>query len=165
MCRRGLWNFPCNPGLMSFRRNKWFSSCQYNCPKNLGWECGTYIAPVTTILAGWDQFGGEGWLGSNICPIGYACYARRWTCAALVVSVTTPLILDTYTKCNNVGNAICPYCSPTWLCETDVVGLNEQCGGEDYVGVTRCAPGLGCYARRKWYSHCAASCPGHDWIC
>ncbi|CAF1001511.1 unnamed protein product [Adineta steineri] len=80
--------------------------------------------------------------------------------------------------CNNVGNAICPfgygcfknsdlysesrpYCPPTWLCETDVVELNEQCGGEDYVGVTRSAPGLGCYARSKWCSHCATSCPGH----
>ncbi|CAF4145481.1 unnamed protein product, partial [Adineta steineri] len=135
----GYGTFPCILGLTYFRRNKWFSSCQYSCPKNLGWECETYIAPVTTTLAGWDQCGGEGWLGSSICPIGYTCYARRWACAALVVPVTTLVILATYAKCNNIG--------------------------EDYVGVTRCAPGLGCYARRKWYSHCAASCPGHDWIC
>jgi hypothetical protein len=37
--------------------------------------------------------------------------------------------------------------------------------GEDYVGLTRCAEGLRCYARSKWYSHCAASCPGSDWAC
>ena len=37
--------------------------------------------------------------------------------------------------------------------------------GEDYVGVTRCAEGLRCYARSKWYSLCAASCPGVDWAC
>ncbi|CAF1162529.1 unnamed protein product [Adineta steineri] len=147
----GYETFPCNPGLTCFRRNKWFSLCQYSCSKTLDWECETYIAPVTTILAGWDRCGDEGWMGM-CCPSG---------------------------TCNNVGNAICPfrygcfrnsdlysecrpYCPPTWLCETDVVGLNEQCGDEDYVDVTRCAPGLRCYVRSKWYSHCAASCPGHD---
>ncbi|CAF4188012.1 unnamed protein product, partial [Adineta steineri] len=149
----GYETFPCNPGLTCFRRNKWFSLCQYSCSKTLDWECETYIAPVTTILAGWDRCGDEGWLGSNICPIGYACYARRWACAALVVPVT--INSDLYSECR-------PYCPPTWLCETDVVGLNEQCGDEDYVDVTRCAPGLRCYVRSKWYSHCAASCPGHD---
>ena len=37
--------------------------------------------------------------------------------------------------------------------------------GEGYVGIKRCAEGLRCYARSKWYSHCAASCPGVEWAC
>jgi len=37
--------------------------------------------------------------------------------------------------------------------------------GEGFIGITRCAEGLRCYARSKWYAHCAASCPGVDWAC
>ncbi len=33
----GFGNFPCDGGMTCFRRNKWFSWCQYSCPKNLGW--------------------------------------------------------------------------------------------------------------------------------
>ena len=37
--------------------------------------------------------------------------------------------------------------------------------GEGYVGLTRCAEGLTCYTRSKWYAQCSASCPGADWVC
>ncbi|CAF0911423.1 unnamed protein product [Adineta ricciae] len=198
----GYGTFPCNPGLTCFRRNKWYSSCQYSCPRNLDWECETYIAPVSTIAAGWNQCGGDGWQGPKVCAAGYACYARSvhysqcrpindcpfdWACAALIVTTTPPVpvgptVLAPYTKCNNVIYSICPAgygcfrsnnlyaecrpsCPQTWACETDVLGPAEQCGGEGYVGVTRCVPGLRCYMRSKWYSHCAASCPGVGWAC
>jgi hypothetical protein len=72
----GYGTFPCNAGLTCFRRNKWFSSCQYSCPKNLGWECETYIGPIATIAVGWDQCGGDGWVGPKVCAAGFACYAR-----------------------------------------------------------------------------------------
>lgn len=61
---------PCDAGLTCFRRTKFFSSCQYECPRNQGWECELYFA-----LA-WDQCGGVGWNGARQCPNGYACYAR-----------------------------------------------------------------------------------------
>jgi hypothetical protein len=203
----GYGNFPCNAGMTCFRRNKWYSSCQYSCPRNVGWECEGYITPAPAGAAGWDQCGGDGWLGARACPAGFACYARSvfysqcrpvndcpagWGCGAIVVptvptvptvqTTAGPVILPAYSKCNDVGSAVCavgtgcfrnnagysecrPYCPATWACETDVAGPNEQCGGEDYVGVTRCAEGLRCYARSKWFSHCAASCPGADWAC
>jgi hypothetical protein len=74
----GYGTFPCDAGLTCFRRNKWYSSCQYSCPRYVGWECETYAPPVTVPLfaAGWDQCGGEGWLGPRNCPAGYGCYAR-----------------------------------------------------------------------------------------
>lgn len=74
----GYGTFPCTFGLTCFRRNKWFSSCQHSCPLNLGWECEAYVVrpPVSTIAAGWDQCGGEGWLGATVCAAGFACYAR-----------------------------------------------------------------------------------------
>jgi len=37
--------------------------------------------------------------------------------------------------------------------------------GQDFIGITRCAEGLTCYSRTKWYAHCAKSCPGADWAC
>jgi len=66
----GYGTFPCAPGLACFRRNKYYSSCQTSCPRNLGWECETAAA------VGWDQCGGQGWIGAVGCPAGYACYAR-----------------------------------------------------------------------------------------
>ncbi|CAF1010244.1 unnamed protein product [Rotaria sp. Silwood1] len=200
----GYPTLPCDAGLTCFRRNKWFSSCQHSCPLNLGWECETYITLAPTYAAGWSQCGGDGWAGPRVCPAGYVCYARSvyysqcrpvgdcpsdWACAALfqttpipTTTVPVPVTLSAYSKCNNVGYAVCPLgtacfrnnhlysecrpsCPPTWACETDVVGLNEQCGGEGYVGLTRCAAGLRCYARSVWYAHCAASCPAPDWLC
>jgi hypothetical protein len=200
----GYGNFPCDAGLICFRRNRYYSSCQYSCPLNQGWECEAYLVatPPPAIVAGWGQCGGDGWYGARACAAGFACYARTalysqcrpindcpldWACRSQFVATTTaapvgPILLDTYARCNGVANAICraglgcfrydaayaecrPYCPATWACETDVAGLEQQCGGQDYVGVTRCAEGLSCYARSKWYSHCAAACPGTDWIC
>ena len=74
----GYGTFPCNAGLQCFRRNKWYSSCQFSCPRFVGWECEAYLPPVTapSIAAGWEQCGGEGWMGPRTCVAGYACYAR-----------------------------------------------------------------------------------------
>jgi hypothetical protein len=98
-----------------------------------------------------------------ICPVGTACFRNS----------------NVYAECR-------PSCPTGWACQTDVVGPNEQCGGMiyqkqvkllqyrsfffcflgiDFIGITRCAQGLRCYARSKWYSHCAATCPGPDWAC
>ena len=72
----GYGAFPCDYGLACFRRNQWFSSCQYSCPRNLGWECETYVTLTPAYAAGWAQCGGTGWGGPTVCPAGYACYAR-----------------------------------------------------------------------------------------
>jgi hypothetical protein len=74
----GYGNFPCNAGLTCFRRNVWYSSCQYSCPRNVGWECEIYypVTPVGAIAAGWDQCGGDGWYGAAVCAAGYSCYSR-----------------------------------------------------------------------------------------
>jgi hypothetical protein len=74
----GYGTFPCNVGLACFRRNHWFSSCQTSCPLNLGWECEGFVpvTPVPTVSAGWDQCGGDGWVGPRACAVGFVCYAR-----------------------------------------------------------------------------------------
>jgi len=72
----GYVTVPCNAGLACFRRNKFYSSCQFSCPRNLGWDCETYLPPVVTIAAGWDQCGGTGWVGARTCVAGYGCYIR-----------------------------------------------------------------------------------------
>lgn len=74
----GYGRFPCNTGLACFRRNKWYSSCQFTCPRNVGWECEAQVPPlpVTSVAAGWDQCGGDSWIGPRTCAAGYACYVR-----------------------------------------------------------------------------------------
>jgi hypothetical protein len=99
-------------------------------------------------------------VSNSICPAGTGCFKNN----------------DLYWECR-------PSCPPTWACETAVLGPNEQCGGmiyakqtkvlnfsffllgEGYVGLTRCAKDLRCYIHSKWYSQCAASCPGAGWAC
>lgn len=68
----GYGTYPCDAGLTCFRRNKWFSSCQYSCPRNLNWECEWQYATA----ADWDQCGGQGWTGAATCGKGYVCYPR-----------------------------------------------------------------------------------------
>ena len=74
----GFGLFPCNAGLTCYRRNKLFSSCQFSCPRYQGWECEAYLPPlpVGTVSAGWDQCGGDTWVGPRGCAAGFACYAR-----------------------------------------------------------------------------------------
>jgi len=148
----GYGTFPCNAGMGCFRRNKWFSSCQYSCPRNIGWECESYIAPTPapTIAAGWDQCGGEGWVGATVCAAGFACYARSvyfsqcrpvydcpagWACGVFVGSTTVagPVILPAYAKCNDVANAVCP-------------------------------TGTACFQSSALYSECRPNCPA-GWAC
>ena len=73
----GYGTFLCNPGLTCFRRSKWYSSCQYSCPRNQGWECEFYIPPTQTVAPAWEQCGGQGWIGPTLCPAGYGCYTRN----------------------------------------------------------------------------------------
>ena len=74
----GYPTLPCDYGLTCFRRNKWYSSCQYSCPLNVGWECERYVTGSgSTIAHGWDQCGGQGWYGPTVCATGYVCYARN----------------------------------------------------------------------------------------
>ena len=71
-----------------------------------------------------------------------------WFCNgdASNATVTDPITLAPFAKCNDVDTAVCPAgtgcfrntadysecrpdCPATWACETDVAGLFEQCGG------------------------------------
>jgi hypothetical protein len=72
----GYGSFPCNAGMGCFRRNRWYSSCQYSCPLGLAWECETYVTPAPTVAAGWDQCAGEGWGATRGCAAGFVCHAR-----------------------------------------------------------------------------------------
>jgi len=152
----GYGTFPCNAGLTCFRRNVFYSSCQYTCPRNVGWECEAYMGTGTgtgsIIAAEWDQCGGDGWVGATGCSAGYACYARSvfysqcrpfndcpadWSCSGSVavstVSPSGPVVLPIYAKCNDVGTAVCP-------------------------------SGTACYRNTALYSECRPSCPA-TWAC
>ena len=95
--------FPCDAGLTCFRRNKWYSSCQSSCPRNVGWECED-VALV--ILAAYSQCNN---VSNAICSTGTGCFRNN----------------ANYSECR-------PDCPATWACETDVAGPNEQCGGMIY---------------------------------
>ena len=74
----GYGTFPCDTGLACFRRNSGFSSCQFSCPRNQGWECEAVLPPVPigAVSNGWDQCGGDSWIGARACAAGFVCYTR-----------------------------------------------------------------------------------------
>ncbi|CAF1243090.1 unnamed protein product [Didymodactylos carnosus] len=151
----GYGTFPCDAGLTCFRRNKFFSSCQYSCPLNVGWECETQPYVSGVIAAGWDQCGGDGWRGPSVCPAGYVCYARTvwysqcrpvndcpadWICTGLFPTTTpapiitaAPLVVPAYSQCNIVNGSVC-------------------------------APGTACFRTNDLVSECRPSCPP-GWAC
>lgn len=80
-----------------------------------------------------------------------------WICSgeASNATIAAPVILAPYTQCNGVENAVCaagtgcfrsnenysecrPDCPATWICQTDVAGLYEQCGGAYLQQNPRC---------------------------
>ena len=94
----GYGKFPCDAGLTCFRRNKWYSSCQYSCPRSLGWECEVGLPPLVTpnVALAWAQCGGEGWVGPKACPANYTCYSR----ARYYAQVSSILLMtSSHTSC------------------------------------------------------------------
>nr|BAK02079.1 predicted protein [Hordeum vulgare subsp. vulgare] len=171
----GYGTFPCAAGLGCFRRNKWYSSCQPSCPKNVGWECEFAVGPPATIAAGWDQCGGDGWVGPRVCAAGFACFARSvyysqcrpindcpagWACGAFVpvtAAPTVPIVLVNATAIPIVlvnATAVPTSAGPF------VVAAYSQCN----VAGAICAAGTGCFRNTALYSECRPACPP-TWAC
>ncbi|CAF3375257.1 unnamed protein product [Rotaria sp. Silwood1] len=86
----------CNWPLGCFRRSRWFSSCQTSCP-GTDWECSSMegYSSGAGFAKAWEQCGGEGWTGPQICS-QYSCQWRsQW-----------------YAQCR-------PDCPDEWLCQGD----------------------------------------------
>lgn len=86
----------CDLPLKCFRRSRWFSSCQTECP-GLDWECALPEKDTEDIedepgASNWEQCGGDGWNGATWC-IDYPCEPRsNW-----------------YSQCR-------PDCPKGWMC-------------------------------------------------
>ncbi|CAF3265670.1 unnamed protein product [Rotaria socialis] len=134
----------CDPGLVCYARSPFYANCQLpnNCPSS--WACtvvesaSTVISTPRTILAN-QPCNTQSY---TVCAFGTTCLQR------------TP----TESECRS-------QCQAGWECDRAVAKEFEQCGGEGYFGVTRCAAGLNCYTRSRWYAHCAVRCPGSNWSC
>jgi len=157
----GYGNFPCDAGLTCFRRNKWFSSCQFSCPLGLGWECelgyqSSLIAPA------WDTCGGEGYV-SKSCEPGFACYARTIY----------------YSQCRPIGDCpvgwrcreypivptVVPTVPPTVTPGHYIIPANAQCNLPAYAnGAGVCIAGTACFRVTETVAMCTNTCPV-GWYC
>ena len=84
------------------------------------------------------------------------------------VSSRVPLTCVTGTACfiqtENIHGECRTYCPPGWFCNRQTLPEWAPCGGDGYVGLTKCKEGLQCVPHSKWYHECRSECP-EGWKC
>ena len=88
----------CDWPLTCYRRSRWFSSCQTQCPGG-DWDCAKLTGTGgsiggSTLAKGWEQCGGEGWNGPRACAEFPCQWRTKW-----------------YAQCR-------PDCPAGWMCQS-----------------------------------------------
>lgn len=132
------WEGPrtCQLNLVCFKRSKYYSQCL---SKDAA-EAASNPAPQATPPGG--KCHGGSIHGSLPCAIGTACFIQT----------------------ENVHGECKTHCPPGWFCARQTLPEWAPCGGESYVGLTKCKEGLYCFPHSKWYHECRSECPP-GWKC
>lgn len=138
------------------------------------------------------QCGGLDWEGPTTCRANLICLKRSKyyaqclsSDAAAVATRPSPPVIPSGGKCHG-GNIRGPFacavgtacfiqtegvhgeckthCPQGWFCEKQTLPEWAPCGGEGYVGLTKCKEGLHCIPHSKWYHECRSECPP-GWKC
>jgi len=132
------WEGPktCRSNLICFKRSKYYSQCLSS------QEAATATRPVPkAIPAGGKCYGGN-IRDSPSCVAGTACFIQT----------------------ENVHGECKTHCPQGWFCTQQTLPEWAPCGGENYIGLTKCKEGLQCIVHSKWYHECRAECP-EGWKC
>ena len=126
----------CRQNLICVKRSKYYSQCL----TSEGAATATSAAPQL-VPAGGKCHGGN-IRGSLPCAVGTACFFQT----------------------ENVHGECRTFCPQGWFCTKQTLPEWAPCGGDAYVGLTKCKEGLQCVAHSKWYHECRSECP-EGWKC
>lgn len=132
------WTGPssCQPTFICVKRSKYYSQC-------LSSESAANLSRSAPQLI----------------PAGGTCHGRHIR-DAIVCATGTACFIQTEHS-HGECRADCP---PGWFCVQQTLPEWAPCGGEAYVGLTKCKEGLQCLMHSKWYYECRSECPA-GWQC
>ena len=132
------WDGPkaCRTNLICFKRSKYYSQC-------LSAEAvANATRPAPQVLPDGAKCHGTKFSNPIACAIGTACFIQK----------------------ENVHGECRTECPIGWFCNEQRLPEWAPCGGEGYVGLTKCRSGLQCVQHSKWYHECRSECPD-GWKC
>ncbi|UJR33239.1 hypothetical protein I4U23_020694 [Adineta vaga] len=132
------WEGPkaCRGNLICFKRSKYYSQCLSND------VAATATRPAPPTIPPGGKCHGGNIRGPFACAVGTACFIQT----------------------EGVHGECKTHCSQGWFCERQTLSEWAPCGGEGYVGLTKCKEGLRCVVHSKWYHECRSECPA-GWKC
>ncbi len=132
------WEGPktCGPNLICYKRSKYYSQCLSS---DLA---AAATRPSPQVIPPGGKCHGGNLRGPLACAIGTACFIQT----------------------ENVHGECKTHCPQGWFCTKQTLSEWAPCGGEGYVGLTKCKEGLQCFSHSKWYHECRSECPD-GWNC
>ena len=144
------------------------------------------------LVGEFGQCGGLDWEGPQACRGNLVCFKRSKyysqcisSDAAVVATRPSPTVIPAGGKCHggnirgpfacatstacfiqteNVHGECKTHCPQGWFCNKQTLPEWAPCGGEGYVGLTKCKEGLHCFSHSRWYHECRSECP-EGWKC
>jgi hypothetical protein len=132
------WEGPktCRSNLICFKRSKYYAQC-------LSSEAAAVATrPSPQVIPPGGKCHGGNIRGPLACAIGTSCFIQT----------------------ENIHGECKPHCPQEWFCAKQTLPEWAPCGGEGYVGLTKCKENLQCIAHSKWYHECRSECPS-GWKC
>ncbi|CAF0733327.1 unnamed protein product [Rotaria sordida] len=132
------WEGPktCQANLICLKRSKYYSQCLSS------EEASKATRPSPQVIPPGGKCHGGNIHGPIACAIGTACFIQT----------------------ENVHGECKAHCPQGWFCAKQTLPEWAPCGGEGYIGLTKCKEGLQCYAHSRWYHECRSECPA-GWKC
>jgi len=132
------WEGPktCRANLICFKRSKYYSQCLSSN------DAAIATRPTPQVFPPGSKCHGGNIRGPFSCAVGTACFIQT----------------------ENVHGECKTHCPQGWFCTKQTLSEWAPCGGEGYVGLTKCKEGLQCFSHSKWYHECRAECP-QGWKC
>jgi len=143
-----------------------------------------------SLVDEFGQCGGHDWEGPTSCQSDLVCVKRSKyysqclsSDSAVIPGRLVPKAIPPDGKCHggnisekcatgtacfiqieNAHGECKTHCPQGWFCTQQRLPEWAPCGGEGYVGLTKCKEGLQCFIHSKWYHECRSECP-QGWKC
>jgi hypothetical protein len=126
----------CRSNLICLKRSKYYSQCLSS------EEAAIATRPLAQTIPPDGKCYGGNIRESVICATGTACFIQT----------------------ENIHGECKIQCPQGWFCTQQTLPEWAPCGGDGYIGLTKCKEGLQCFSHSKWYHECRSECP-QGWKC